>query len=160
MNRSRRARDEQEHGEAGLVTAAAILISLASFLWFYSRGDILLYGDAVAHLNIARRIFDARDPGWDMLGSVWLPLPHLLIAPFVFFDGLWRTGIGGSIPSMVAYVLAVGGLFRMVRAQSFHGRGLSGHGHLRAQSVAALHAIHGNDGDDLSGRRHLGSRIL
>jgi hypothetical protein len=121
MNRSRRARDEQDHGEAGLVTAAAILISLASFLWFYSRGDILLYGDAVAHLNIARRIFDARDPGWDMLGSVWLPLPHLLIAPFVFFDGLWRTGIGGSIPSMVAYVLAVGGLFRMVRARASMG---------------------------------------
>ncbi len=39
---SPRARDEQDYGEAGLVTAAAILVSLASFLWFYSRGDILL----------------------------------------------------------------------------------------------------------------------
>jgi hypothetical protein len=107
-----------DHGEIVLVSAVAFLVSLAAFAWFYRRGDILLYGDAVAHLNIARRLSDARNPGWDQIGTVWLPLPHLLVAPFVAFDGLWRTGIGGSIPSMLAYVLGVAGIFRLVRART------------------------------------------
>ncbi len=58
------------------------------------------------------------DPGWGQIGTVWLPLPHLLIAPFVANDWLWRTGIGGSIPSMVAYVLGVAGIYRLVRARA------------------------------------------
>jgi hypothetical protein len=105
-------------GEVFLVSALAFLFSVVAFAWFYHRGDILLYGDAVAHLNIARRLTDARNPGWAQLGSVWLPLPHLLVAPFVANDWLWRTGIGGSIPSMVAYVLGVAGVYRLVRARA------------------------------------------
>jgi hypothetical protein len=107
-----------DHGEIMLVSAFAALLSLVAFAWFYRRGDILLYGDAVAHLNIARRLTDARNPGWDQIGTVWLPLPHLLAAPFVAFDALWRNGVGGSIPSMVAYVLGVAGIFRLVRARA------------------------------------------
>ncbi len=44
---------------------------------------VLLYGDAVAHLGIARRIVDTRYPGLAQLGGSWLPLPHLLMLPFV-----------------------------------------------------------------------------
>lgn len=112
------AQEQQAHSEVGIVSALAILVSMASFAWFYRLGDILLYGDAVAHLNIARRILDARDPGFGQIGTVWLPLPHLLIAPFVANDRLWQTGIGGSIPSMAAYVLGVAGIFRLVRARA------------------------------------------
>ena len=101
-----------------LVSALAALLSLLAFLFFYRHGDILLWGDAVAHLNIARRLFDSPRPGSDQLGSVWLPLPHLLMAPFVSNEWLWRTGIGGSIPSMAAYILGVAGVFRLVRARS------------------------------------------
>src|SRR6266540_2288253 len=101
-----------------LVSALAALLSLLAFLFFYRHGDILLWGDAVAHLNIARRLFDSPRPGSDQLGSVWLPLPHLLIAPFVANQWLWRTGVGGSIPSMAAYILGVAGVFRLVRARS------------------------------------------
>jgi hypothetical protein len=106
------------NGELVFVFAFALLLSFVAFAWFYRQGDILLYGDAVAHLNIARRFTDSRDPGWDQLGSVWLPLPHLLIAPFVANDRLWRTGVGGSIPSMLAYVLGIVGIFRLVRART------------------------------------------
>ncbi len=121
MKKDRDSLQQQErgvHSELGIVAALSLLLSLTAFLWFYSRGDILLYGDAVAHLNIARRLTDARNPGWDQLGTVWLPLPHLLIAPFVAFDPPWRTGIGGSLPSMAAYVLGVVGIFRLVRART------------------------------------------
>jgi hypothetical protein len=111
-------REEQRTGEFALVSVFAFLLSLIAFAYFYRRGDILLYGDAVAHLNIARRLTDARNPGWDQIGTVWLPLPHLLVAPFVAFDWLWRTGIGGSIPSMIAYVLGVAGIYRLVRSRA------------------------------------------
>ncbi len=107
-----------DHGEIVVVSALALLLSVVAFAWFYYHGDILLYGDAVAHLNIARRLTDARNPGWDQIGTVWLPLPHLLVAPFVANDWLWRTGVGGSIPSMIAYVLGVVGIYRLVRARA------------------------------------------
>jgi len=33
--------------------------------FFYQRGYLAYYGDAEAHLNIARRILDSRTPGYD-----------------------------------------------------------------------------------------------
>ena len=59
------------------------VISSAALLWCASRGYTLYYGDAEAHLNIARRVLDSRTPGAEQLGTVWLPLPHLLMLPFV-----------------------------------------------------------------------------
>jgi len=94
----------------------AIFISVFSFLYYNRRGDVLLYGDAVAHINIARRIFDSKTPGLLQLGTVWLPLPHLLILPFIVSKQMWQSGIGGSIPSMAGFVLGVLGIFRLARA--------------------------------------------
>jgi hypothetical protein len=93
----------------------AIFIAVFSFLFYFRAGDILLYGDAVAHINIARRVFDSRTPGLLQLGTVWLPLPHLLILPFVASKQLWQNGAGGSIPSMAGFVFATLGIFRLVR---------------------------------------------
>ena len=110
-----------DRGELLVVSAGAALVSLLAFLFFYRQGDLLLWGDAVAHLNIARRLYDSMRPGSDQLGSVWLPLPHLLVAPFVANDSMWRSGVGGSIPSMAAYVFGVTGVFRLVRARASRG---------------------------------------
>ena len=101
--------------ETAWVAVLAACASLISFLVYCHRGDILLFGDAVAHINIARKVFDSRTPGLLQLGTVWLPLPHLLMIPFVTNDWAWRTGVGGSIPSMIAYVFAAVGIFRLVR---------------------------------------------
>lgn len=85
------------------------------FLWFfYSRTEILLSGDAVAHINIARRVFDSRTPGPMQLGTVWLPLPHVLTIPFIVSERLWKSGIGGSIPSLISYMIAGLGVFRLL----------------------------------------------
>lgn len=97
------------------VAAAASLASLLSFLVYFQRGEVLLYGDAVAHINIARRVFDSQTPGLLQLGTVWLPLPHLLMIPFLLSKWMWQTGVGGSIPSMLAYVFGVMGIFRLTR---------------------------------------------
>ena len=101
--------------ETALLAWLAACVSIFSFLFYFRRGDILLYGDAVAHINIARRVFDSRTPGLLQLGTVWLPLPHLLMIPFLLSDWMWTTGIGGSIPSMAAYVLGTLGIFRLLR---------------------------------------------
>lgn len=93
----------------------ATCVSVFSFLFYYRNSQILLYGDAVAHINIARRVFDSKTPGLLQLGTVWLPLPHLLMVPFLVSQSMWQTGAGGSIPSMVAYVFGVIGIFRLVR---------------------------------------------
>src|ERR1700736_1443665 len=94
-----------------LVTQLAVGISILSFMIYLRHGNLLLYGDAVAHINIARRIFDSKTPGLLQLGTVWLPLPHLLMIPFLISGEMWRRGIGGSIPSMAAYVFGVIGMF-------------------------------------------------
>src|SRR5690348_17642617 len=96
-----------------LVAQIAASVSIASFFYYLQHGDLLLYGDAVAHINIARRVFDSQTPGPLQLGTVWLPLPHLLMLPFLASRWLWQSGIGGSIPSMCAYVFSVCGIFRV-----------------------------------------------
>ena len=101
--------------EITLVSQIVAAASLLSFLFYFRHNDLLLYGDAVAHINIARRVIDSRTPGLLQLGTVWLPLPHLLMIPFLFSDAAWRTGIAGAIPSMAAYVLGTVGIFRLVR---------------------------------------------
>jgi hypothetical protein len=77
--------------------------------FFFSRGWLLYYGDAEAHMNIARRVLDSQTPSYDQFGTVWLPLPHALMLPFVRIDALWRSGLAGAIPSAVCFV--AGGIF-------------------------------------------------
>ena len=105
------------HSEIEIVRLVwlAVFLSVFSFLFYYRNGDVLLYGDAVAHINIARRVFDSRTPGLLQLGTVWLPLPHLLILPFIVSTRMWQSGAGGSIPSMAGYVFGVLGVFRLAR---------------------------------------------
>ena len=101
--------------ETATVAALAACVSVVAFLFYFRHGAILLYGDAVAHINIARRVFDSRTPGLLQLGTVWLPLPHLLMIPFLVSGWAWRTGVGGSIPSLIAYVAGCVGIFRLAR---------------------------------------------
>src|SRR5258708_1832434 len=52
------------------IALAAVLLSFVALLISFSRGYLLLYGDAVAHLAISRRILDSRNPGLIQLGGV------------------------------------------------------------------------------------------
>src|ERR1051325_6912687 len=75
------------------VVLLASLLSIAAFLYYFSHHELLLYGDAVAHLNIARKVVDSLTPGPLQLGTVWLPLPHILMLPFVSSDPAWQSGV-------------------------------------------------------------------
>ena len=83
--------------------------------FFFSRGWLLYYGDAEAHMNIARRVLDSQTPSYDQFGTVWLPLPHVLMLPFVRIDALWLSGLAGAIPSAACFVLGATFLFAAVR---------------------------------------------
>ena len=65
---------------------------------------------------MARRIFDSITPGWQQIGAVWLPLPHLLNALPVQIDRvLSHRRVGGrdvgrcrsrSPPAAIAWIVA------------------------------------------------------
>lgn len=97
------------------VALGAVVLAFISLLVCYAHGYVLLYGDAVSHLGIARRIFDSRNPGLAQVGGVWLPLPHLLMLPFVWRMDWWQNGIAGAWPSLLCYVLGVVGVYRLTR---------------------------------------------
>lgn len=90
-------------------------VSAAALHWFLGQGFLLYYGDAQAHLNIARRVLDSRTPGYEQIGTVWLPLPHLLMLPLVANDAWWRNGLAGGIPSAVCFAIAGTFLFAAAR---------------------------------------------
>lgn len=98
-----------------LLFAALVLLACCAVAFCWSQGYILYWGDALSHLTIARRMVDSRTPGWDQIGTVWLPLPHVLMLPLVRYDAFWRSGLAGSIPSAACYVLAALFLFFAVR---------------------------------------------
>jgi hypothetical protein len=101
--------------EIPLVVTALAAVSLAA-LWYVHRMDWTLYNpDAEAHLNIGRRIVDTRTPGYDQIGTAWLPLLHLLTIPLVLRDSLWQSGLAGAIPSAICFVMAGAFLFAAVR---------------------------------------------
>jgi hypothetical protein len=88
-----------------LFAAVATAVSLAAWL-FFRAGEHLNYGDAEAHLNIARRISDSITPGIEQIGTVWLPLPHVLTMPLANIDSLWHSGLAGTLVSSACAILA------------------------------------------------------
>ncbi|HYA16302.1 MAG TPA: glycosyltransferase family 39 protein [Bryobacteraceae bacterium] len=90
-------------------------VMAAHVRYVFLSGCTLWFGDAEAHLNIARRIVDSRSPGLYQIGSVWLPLPHLLMAPLVRKDWYWQTGLAGAIPAAICMTLAATFLFATLR---------------------------------------------
>ncbi len=97
------------------VALAALALAFGALLLCVSRNYLLLYGDAVAHLGIARRIVDTRNPGLQQFGGVWLPLPHLVMLPFIQNLTWWQNGLAGAWPSMIFYIAGVIGFYRLCR---------------------------------------------
>lgn len=88
-----------------LLGAILGIFSTLSFTIFYLNGLGLKYNDARSHLDIGRRVVEGLKPGLAQLGSVWLPLNHILMIPFIWNDFMWHSGLAGAITSMVSYVL-------------------------------------------------------
>ncbi len=105
------------------LSVAAVICSLTAIIvlfawWCFRNGYILYYGDAQSHLNISRGIIDSRTPGYDQLGTVWLPVLHLICLPFIGNDWLWSTGLAGTLPVAFCFVLA-GTCFYLAALQAY-----------------------------------------
>lgn len=97
---------------AGVWAATAVLAGGALIL-FYRLGVTDIYGDALAHMEGARRLFDSLTPGYPEIGSVWLPLYHIIVSPLAQNNYLWRTGLAGSLISVACFAVTAWVLFRM-----------------------------------------------
>lgn len=79
-------------------------ISGSNFLIYYFNKLGLAYNDARSHLDIGRRVVEGLKPGLAQLGSVWLPLPHILMIPTIWNDFLWHSGLSGALQSMISFI--------------------------------------------------------
>ena len=61
-----------------LLASIALVWGCGVALFYYQHGLTLSHYDAKAHLVVARRVVDNLTPGWQQIGAVWLPLPHVL----------------------------------------------------------------------------------
>jgi len=98
----------------GVLTTAAVVLGCTAAWVYHNAGLTLSHYDAKAHLVVARRVVDSITPGWQQLGAVWLPLPHLLNLPFVQFDALYRSGASAVAFSVLSFALAVFACTRLI----------------------------------------------
>src|SRR5215468_6044304 len=89
-----------------MLAALAALSGGAAWVVFFRQGLVLSHYDARAHLVVARRVFDNLTPGWQQIGAVWLPLPHLLDMLPVQVDAFYRTGASAVALSIASFALA------------------------------------------------------
>jgi len=100
-----------------LLGIVILLVSCAAAIKLYSddKHTFLLYGDAASHLVKARQLVDSWQPGIENIGTVWLPIPHVLLLPFSAFDVLFFSGSAGpaaGIPLLIGTSML---LFAIVR---------------------------------------------
>jgi hypothetical protein len=105
--------------QAGLV---ALVIGAAAQWWAHRTGVVFAFWDAQAHLDIARRVVDSLTPGLQMLGTVWLPIPHLLLLPFTLVDSWWWNGVAGGIVGLGAYIATVAAVHDLLVRRTGHPR--------------------------------------
>ncbi|CAN5527313.1 hypothetical protein BH10ACT3_BH10ACT3_03010 [soil metagenome] len=100
-------------GQWGVALVAVIAGSLA--WWFSNRHSLpLIYADARSHMTISRRLLDGPNHSLVQLGTVWLPLPHVLVAPFTLVTAWWRSGFAVMPVNLLCLVVEAIALFRVV----------------------------------------------
>lgn len=119
-----------------LLAILALMAGAVAAWYYHLQGLTLSHYDAKAHLVVSRRIFDSLTPGWEQIGAVWLPLPHLLQALPIQVDWLYRTGALGVAISVTCYAVTTASIFATVR--------LLTHSAAAAAAGAALFAANPN----------------
>jgi len=97
-----------------ILVLIAVIISVTSFFYFFQNNNLnIQFYDAQSRLNIARKVFDNLTPGIAQLGNIWLPLPQVLMMPFIWNNFLWHSGIAGYFMSGISFVMTVYFLYKI-----------------------------------------------
>jgi hypothetical protein len=94
----------------------------ASYLYSIDTLALLYYSDSVSHLVRARQLVDNSSPGLHQLGTVWLPLPHIMLLPFSLVDLLFKTGFAGTFVSLPSIAITAMVLYRIIKEQTDNSR--------------------------------------
>ncbi|MCJ1698228.1 hypothetical protein MT356_00735 [Rathayibacter festucae] len=119
-----------------VILVVSLLVGFAACLVTTSSGINLAYADTQSHLSISRRIFDSKAPGFTQLGTVWLPVPSLILIPFVQSLWLWHTGWAAGLLGMICLAGTACGVYRISARV----------GHLRAGRLTAVLLVLANPG--------------
>jgi hypothetical protein len=101
-----------------LLAAVAFLCGVGAWIRFLDLDLVLSHYDAKAHLVVARRVVDSITPGWQQIGAVWLPLPHLIQLLPTQVDAFYRTGVFASLVSIASFAVIVWAAARLVLAMT------------------------------------------
>ncbi|MEO9365005.1 MULTISPECIES: ArnT family glycosyltransferase [Candidatus Nitrosocaldus] len=99
--------------------SVAVVGIVTSLLLLYSHDGyaLLYYGDSVSHLVGSRKIVDWENPGLEQIGTVWLPLPHILFLVPSLIDPLFTTGLAGTVISLPSLAFTTLLIYRVMRDQ-------------------------------------------
>ena len=92
-----------------------VLCAAGIVLYRIDSHAFLYFGDAASRLVKSREFIDSQHPGLSNIGTVWLPLPQLLLIPFASINALFYSGIAGAvvgIPYLVGTGLLLFGIIR------------------------------------------------
>jgi hypothetical protein len=104
----------------GIVIAFGL--SVAFYLYSLDKYSLVYFGDSVSHMLGARKLVDWNEnPGLAQLGTVWLPMPHLLLLPFTLIDPLFTTGFAGVAVSLPCLATTAALLYKMIRTHLVSG---------------------------------------
>lgn len=87
-----------------IITLIMTVISFYYFYYYLNNHLGLSYNDARSHLDIGRRVVEGLKPGIAQLGSVWLPLNHVLMVLLIWNDWAWHSGFAGAFWNMISFV--------------------------------------------------------
>ncbi|PPH25534.1 ArnT family glycosyltransferase [Rathayibacter toxicus] len=120
----------------GVVLIVALAVGVIACVVTTSSTINLAYADTQSHLSISRRIFDSKAPGFTQLGTVWLPIPSLVLIPFVQSLWLWHTGWAAGLLGTICLAGTACGVYRISARV----------GHLRAGRITAVLLVLANPG--------------
>jgi hypothetical protein len=76
------------------------------------------YFTIVIPFHILCGLIDYSSPGLEQIGTVWLPLPHLMLLPFSLVDLLFKTGLAGTFISLPSIAIAAAIIYRIIKVQT------------------------------------------
>lgn len=76
----------------------AVIIGLLAQVLSYIFDLNYAYRDSIFKIEAARRFTDYLNPGFfNQIGTVWLPIPNILLMPFAAIDFLFENGLAASV---------------------------------------------------------------